>query len=289
MVLSDLDVYYRSLDEALMRYHAVKMKEINQVTPLHSTAHLLSPYSISAVAQHNSASSPRLFSILALLYRLAAAAVVVVAAAADAAAAAAVVGLQVLSEYWRVTYMGKDIDDLYIKADPTDTTSSKRSYNYRVMMKQGDVELVMRGRCSAGQKVLACLLIRLALAETFCLKCGVLALDEPTTNLDEANIKSFAQALSNIIVKRCVPLCSSTRSPAYPCLIVFYRVRTRFLNANLILCGVTCRRGQKNFQLLLITHDDEFVEKIGKRANCDYYYRVFKDQAQHSKIRKQQI
>lgn len=39
------------------------------------------------------------------------------------------------------------------------------------------LELEMRGRCSAGQKVLASLLIRLALAETFCLQCGVLCLD----------------------------------------------------------------------------------------------------------------
>jgi recombinational DNA repair ATPase RecF len=51
-------------------------------------------------------------------------------------------------------------------------------------MVNGGVELDMRGRCSAGQKVLACLIIRLALAETFCLNCGILALDEPTTNLD---------------------------------------------------------------------------------------------------------
>lgn len=34
------------------------------------------------------------------------------------------------------------------------------------------------------RQVLACLIIRLALAETFCLNCGILALDEPTTNLD---------------------------------------------------------------------------------------------------------
>jgi hypothetical protein len=54
----------------------------------------------------------------------------------------------------------------------------------RVVMVHGGVELDMRGRCSAGQKVLACLIIRLALAETFCLNCGILALDEPTTNLD---------------------------------------------------------------------------------------------------------
>jgi len=43
--------------------------------------------------------------------------------------------------------------------------------------------------------VLACLIIRLALAETFCLKCGILALDEPTTNLDEANSAALATAL----------------------------------------------------------------------------------------------
>ncbi|VDO66435.1 unnamed protein product [Schistosoma margrebowiei] len=55
--------------------------------------------------------------------------------------------------------------------------------------------LDMRGRCSAGQKVLASLIIRLALAEVFCLHCGVLALDEPTTNLDRENIESLAYAL----------------------------------------------------------------------------------------------
>ena len=73
----------------------------------------------------------------------------------------------------------------------------------------------MRGRCSAGQKVftrtanwyykysewfsfqmLASLVIRLALAETFSINCGVLALDEPTTNLDEENTKALAEALS---------------------------------------------------------------------------------------------
>ena len=37
------------------------------------------------------------------------------------------------------------------------------------------------------QRVLAAIVIRLALAETFCLSCGMLTLDEPTTNLDEAN------------------------------------------------------------------------------------------------------
>ena len=33
------------------------------------------------------------------------------------------------------------------------------------------------------------------MAETFCLNCGILALDEPTTNLDRENIESLAFAL----------------------------------------------------------------------------------------------
>ena len=40
------------------------------------------------------------------------------------------------------------------------------------MVKQ-DAEMDMRGRCSAGQKVLASILIRLALAECFGTNCGV--------------------------------------------------------------------------------------------------------------------
>ena len=63
-------------------------------------------------------------------------------------------------------------------------------------MLKGDVELDMKGRCSAGQKVLASLIIRLALAETFCVTTGILALDEPTTNLDRYNVESLAQALN---------------------------------------------------------------------------------------------
>lgn len=35
--------------------------------------------------------------------------------------------------------------------------------------------------------MLASIVIRLALAETFCINCGVMTLDEPTTNLDHDN------------------------------------------------------------------------------------------------------
>jgi len=153
----------------------------------------------------------------------------------------------VLKELWQQTYRGKDID--YIEIDCTEkggTAKKRKTYNYSVVMHQGDAKLSMRGRCSAGQRVLAALLIRLALAETFCLNCGVLALDEPTTNLDAKNIEALAYALNQI---------------------------------------VTRRKRQENFQLILITHDEAFVEKLGQREHTDGYYRVFKDDTCHSKVK----
>ncbi|ORY00836.1 hypothetical protein K493DRAFT_323587 [Basidiobolus meristosporus CBS 931.73] len=117
-------------------------------------------------------------------------------------------------------------------------------------MIKGETELDMRGRCSAGQKVLTSLIVRLALAETFCLNCGILALDEPTTNLDRANIESLAESLANII---------------------------------------KIRRQQSNFQLIVITHDEDFMQLLGKSEFADYYWRVFKDIDQHSVIERQSI
>lgn len=63
------------------------------------------------------------------------------------------------------------------------------------MVRRG-AELDMRGRCSAGQRVLACIIIRIALADSFSSRCGIITLDEPTTNLDQKNINSLADALS---------------------------------------------------------------------------------------------
>ena len=83
---------------------------------------------------------------------------------------------KVVKELWQRTYRGQDIDFIQIRSDagPASGATGRSSYNYRVCMVVGDAELEMRGRCSAGQKVLACLIIRLALAETFCLNCGIL-------------------------------------------------------------------------------------------------------------------
>lgn len=75
-----------------------------------------------------------------------------------------------------------------------DETGSFRTLTPRLIADQ--TELDMRGRCSAGQKVLASILIRIALAESLSTNCGVLALDEPTTNLDVDHIESLARSLA---------------------------------------------------------------------------------------------
>lgn len=189
MANSDLDKYYKALDRAIMRYHGLKMAEINKI----------------------------------------------------------------IKEYWINTYKGNDIDTIEIRSDEEEgsgATKTRRTYNYRVVMIKGDTALDMRGRCSAGQKVLASLIIRLALAETFCLNCGILTLDEPTTNLDEENIESLANQLASII-------------------------RTR--------------QQQRNFQLVVITHDEEFVQNLGRADFVDYYFRIYKDDSGYSKIMRQSV
>ncbi|KAM7333403.1 DNA repair protein RAD50 isoform X1 [Alexandromys fortis] len=184
LVNKDLDIYYKTLDQAIMKFHSMKMEEINKI----------------------------------------------------------------IRDLWRSTYRGQDIEYIEIRSDADENVSAsdkRRNYNYRVVMLKGDTALDMRGRCSAGQKVLASLIIRLALAETFCLNCGILALDEPTTNLDRENIESLAHALVEIIKSR---------------------------------------SQQRNFQLLVITHDEDFVELLGRSEYVEKFYRVRKNMDQCSEI-----
>lgn len=155
---------------------------------------------------------------------------------------------KIIKELWQKTYRGQDIDYIQLKADADQGVA--RNYNYRVVMVNGGVEMDMRGRCSAGQKVLACLIIRLALAETFCLNCGILALDEPTTNLDAENSASLAEALRALMV---------------------------------------ARREQDNFQLIIITHDEHFAHLIGTRQHAEYLWRITKDENQRSFIQQEEI
>lgn len=67
-------------------------------------------------------------------------------------------------------------------------------------MTKDNVEMDMRGRCSAGQKMLASIIIRLALADSFGQNCGILALDEPTNALDTENIDALAASLVEYVI-----------------------------------------------------------------------------------------
>jgi DNA repair protein RAD50 len=156
---------------------------------------------------------------------------------------------KIIRELWVNTYQGNDIDSIEIRSDKESNRGLKQ-FSYRLVMLKGDTELEMRGRCSAGQKVLTSLVIRLALAETFGLHCGILALDEPTTNLDRENIQSLADSLARII---------------------------------------KLRRQQSNFQLVVITHDEEFMHLLGRSEFADYYWQVYKDESQHSVIERRNI
>ncbi|KAJ2506184.1 DNA repair protein rad50 [Coemansia sp. RSA 2052] len=182
---ADLETYGKALDSAIMRYHSLKMQDINKI----------------------------------------------------------------IRELWINTYQGNDIDTIEIRSEMEGARNS-RSHNYRVVMIKGGHAIDMRGRCSAGQKVLACLIIRLALAETFSVNCGILALDEPTTNLDQENIDSLARSLARIIKSR---------------------------------------QEQRNFQLIVITHDEIFMQLLGKSEYADYYWRVYKDESQCSVFARRSI
>ncbi|KAI5173844.1 hypothetical protein PAEPH01_2068 [Pancytospora epiphaga] len=110
------------------------------------------------------------------------------------------------------------------------------------MIKNGS-KMEMRGRCSAGQKMIASILIRLAIADSFSSNCNILALDEPTTNLDRANVESLAFTLGKLI------------------------------------------RERVNMQLIVISHDEEFIEVLS-REGVDYFYRLKRDINGSSHIEK---
>lgn len=188
---------------------------------------------------------------------------------------------KVIKELWQKTYRGQDIDYIQVKADTEGVGT--RSYNYRVAMYSGGAELEMRGRCSTGQKVLACLIIRLALAETFCLNCGILALDEPTTNLDRrALLITMHRDTSSYTILSSFPHPPHPPHPfSLPCAIPSENSASL---AEALRAIMTSRRDQENFQLVVITHDEKFAHLLGTRDNTDYMWRITKDEDQHTKI-----
>ncbi|KAH7915855.1 P-loop containing nucleoside triphosphate hydrolase protein [Hygrophoropsis aurantiaca] len=185
MANNDLEKYAKALDNAIMKYHGLKMEEVNDT----------------------------------------------------------------MRHLWNKTYQGTDIDGIKIRSD-SEGGATKRSYNYRVVMTKDQVEMDMRGRCSAGQKMLASIIIRLALSDSFGQNCGILALDEPTNALDVENIDALAASLVDIINER---------------------------------------KNHSNFQLIIITHDENFLRKLGQSDVMEYYWRVSRDSRQKSVIERQRF
>ncbi|KAF9763729.1 DNA repair protein RAD50 [Nosema granulosis] len=143
---------------------------------------------------------------------------------------------RLLKDLWVSCYKGNDIDYIELKAE----SLPNKTYSYRISQIKNGVELEMRGRCSAGQKMLASILVRLALANSF--HASVLALDEPTTNLDRDNIESLALALVKIVREK--GLC----------------------------------------HLIVITHDEDFVNLLSRECCEGGYYRLKRDDNGNSQI-----
>ena len=147
---------------------------------------------------------------------------------------------------WKNVYKGNDFEYIAIKTEEMEIKgpSNRRSYNYKVVYMKNDIEMDMRGHCSAGQRVLACFIIRIALAEIFSQDCGVLALDEPTSNLDSETIIALAESLAELIKER----------------------------------------QNDKFQLLLITHDEQFVQLLARSCEIESYYKVCRNESGNSLI-----
>ncbi|KAH9423571.1 DNA repair protein rad50 [Dermatophagoides pteronyssinus] len=151
---------------------------------------------------------------------------------------------KLIDQFWRVSYQGNDIESIQIMVDQGERSASalRRTYHYRVVMIKQGKTLDMRGRCSAGQKVLACLIIRIALALLFSNNFTVITLDEPTTNLDNANIRALAKAI------------------------------------------VKLRKMNEHLQIIIITHDEDFLQSLSTDDYVDQYYKVFKNDNGYSTI-----
>lgn len=72
-------------------------------------------------------------------------------------------------------------------------------------------------------------------------RCGVMALDEPTTNLDYENMMKLAEALADLV-----------------------KVRQQL--------------GHRHSQLIVITHDEDFLRELNRERFVTHYYDVNRDE-----------
>ncbi|KAJ8687829.1 hypothetical protein QAD02_023623 [Eretmocerus hayati] len=159
---------------------------------------------------------------------------------------------KIMKQLWTLVYSGNDTSSIQIRVQTTEGIGDKkRSYNYKLVQVKRSSEMDMKGKCSAGQKVLASIIIRMALAETFCSECAVLALDEPTTNLDEENATNLAQTLSKVIQLRA--------------------------------------QHQKNFQLIVISHDEKFISHLSNLSGKQMFQELYRNVDGYSVVRRRDM
>ena len=59
-----------------------------------------------------------------------------------------------MDRMWKLVYTGTDTSTIQISTSATEgMESSRRTYNYKLIQKKNGVEMDMKGRCSAGQRV----------------------------------------------------------------------------------------------------------------------------------------
>lgn len=62
---------------------------------------------------------------------------------------------RIMKQMWKLVYTGKDTTSIEIRTDATEGIgSTKRTYNYKLVQTKHGHEIDMKGRCSAGQKVI---------------------------------------------------------------------------------------------------------------------------------------
>lgn len=139
----------------------------------------------------------------------------------------------IISKLWAETYKGNDIEKILIGAD-IDNNSKKSNFNYRICFFCKGQEIDMRGRCSSGQRMMASLVIRIALAQAFSGTFSVIALDEPTTNMDAVNAEGLAECIAQISAQF------------------------------------------EKLQIIIITHDNDFMRKVIRESPRESYLMVEK-------------
>jgi DNA repair protein RAD50 len=59
--------------------------------------------------------------------------------------------------------------------------------------------------------------------------------------------------------------------------------------ADALQAVMAARREQDNFQLIVITHDENFAHMIGTRQHAEFLWRITKDDNQRSHIAQEEI